>query len=137
IYAQNAHAYVIEEAEATHLMNYGEGFWAETTLHVTLYIYQGGARSFFYSETHRQSKPWYSTWSITDNFADLYEESSGVWTARNRREVVFFWPLPYVATIETCVHFNENNMNFYYSDAEWNNGALVAQHMWNYLMSFY
>ena len=125
IYAQNAHAYTIFEAEATYRTDYGEGFWAEATLHVTLYIYSGGALSFFYSESHRQSKPWYAIWGGPNNYARLYEESPGVWTAENRRQVWLVW---YWAVVIARVHFNENNLNFYYSEFIWQNGHLIIEH---------
>lgn len=123
IYAQNGHAYIIEEAEATHLTNYVDGgLWAEVTLHVTVYIYQGGAMSFFYSESHRQGKPWYSIWYGSNNGAGLSEVSSGVWGASNTRQILY----PFgVAAVVTSVRFNENNLNFYYSELIYDNGQEV------------
>lgn len=119
IFTQNAHAYVIEEAEVTY--RYGTGNYAEVTLHVTCRIYQGGYRTFSYASSHSEGTKW--PWIPINGYSSLFDDGPGVKTARNWR----VW-LCVIFTYEICVevHFNENNMNFYSSVWYRNNAVQVT-----------
>jgi len=134
IYAQNAHAYQIIKTKATYRMDYWD-LSVEVTLDVQVNIYQGGDMSFFYSKSYSQSKPWYSIWWGVYNYADLYEESPDLWTAKNARQICCFGL--YVVAVSAEVHFNENDLNFYYSDFVFENGGLVSEHIWSFYGSYY
>lgn len=111
----------------------GLGWWVETTLTVTVRWYPGGQKSFSYSMSHRESKPWCASWYPPHCYTQLYEESPGIWTAVNRQKILMWLPFPFWATLKVSVHFKESDMTFYYSVDEWSNGVDVFSALFEWL----
>lgn len=111
----------------------GLGFWVETTLTVILHTSSGGDKTFYYYMSHRESKPWCSSWYTPHCWAKLYEESPGVWTAENFRKIIMWLPLPFIAYMKVCVHFKESDMTFYYSVKYYDNGVALFSALFEWL----
>lgn len=115
--------FTTQTKSATKKYDAGLGFWVETTLTVTVRWYPGGQKSFSYSMSHRESKPWCASWYTPHCWIKLYEESPGMWTAENFRKIIMWLPLPFIAYMKVCVHFKESDMTFYYSVKYFDNGV--------------
>lgn len=122
--------FTTQTRSATYKHDLDLGWWVETTLRVTIRWYPGGQKSFSYSMSHRESKPWCASWYSPHCYTRLYEQVPGLWTALNTRKIIMWLPLPFVAYMLVYVHFNENTMTFYYSVYAYDNAVqMVSAYM--------
>jgi len=117
----------VEILRATHRVNWDE-VWVEVTLQVIIYTSWNGEKTFYYSMEHARGIPWYMFWVWgSGEGTSLYEQEPGLWTAKNQRYALFvFFPI-FGCGLYSKVHFNEAEMQFYYSEAVWDNGALIIE----------
>ena len=115
-----------QELSGTHRIN-EIGVWVEVTLNVRVIYYHTGAKSFSYSMDYARGLPWCWIWIWGSGEGASLQIEGGMWTADHQR-YAWMYIIPFVALgMYSKVHFNEAEMQFYYSEKSWGSGEVIIE----------